>query len=100
VVAPSIVLNPETSLLVQGESVVLTARPQGGEAMLFTVDWQVREGDSGGTVQTIPTRRADGGFGATYTAPRSGAGRFHVIARIHEYPSASAVAEIAVAPRH
>jgi hypothetical protein len=67
--------------------------------MLFSIEWQIREGAAGGTLTSGGTRNSDGTFAVTYTAPTAGAGPFHVTATIREYPSAIGVATIVVAPR-
>jgi hypothetical protein len=77
-----------------GASTVLTARPRGGEAILFSIDWQVVEGSAGGTVASMG-RTAEGAYQATYTAP-SVPGTYHVTATIHEYPAATVTVEVRV----
>ena len=89
-------LSPASIELARGASAVLTAMPQGGEAILFSVDWKIREGKAGGTLTEAQTRNADGSFSATYTAPAVGAGPFHVTATIKEYPLANQVATITI----
>ena len=94
----SIALSVEVLRVAPGQSVVVTARPRGGEAMLFTVDWSVEEGRAGGTL--VPNaRRDDGTYEATYTAPATGSGTFHLSATIREYPSAVARALVEVQAR-
>src|ERR1700730_11114698 len=85
VAPPFITLLPASIALAPGASAVLTAKPQGGEAMLFSVEWKVREGAAGGTIKGGETRNPDGTFDATYTAPATAGGPFHVIATIREY---------------
>lgn len=97
---PSITLSPVSLTLAAGNSAVITARTAGGEAMLFSVDWRVQEGAAGGSITGASARKPDGTFDAAYTAPRDGAGRFHVVATLHEYPSAFAVTSVEVVPRH
>jgi hypothetical protein len=98
VAPPFITLSPQSAELPHGGSVVLTARPQGGEAMLFSVDWKIEEGAAGGAISGAASRKSDGTFEMTYTAPAIGTGPFHVVAAIRQYPAASAVATIAMAP--
>jgi len=95
---PSITTSPVSLRIAAGDSAVITARPAGGEAMLFSVDWRVQEGAAGGSI-TGAARKPDGTFDATYTAPSGRGGSFHVIAAIHEYPSALAVTSVDVVPR-
>ncbi len=99
VATPFITLTPTTVEVPPGAKVLLTAKPGGGEAMLFTVDWQVQEGSAGGTVEGVAARHADGTYTATYTAPADGAGPYHVTASLREYPAASAVSTIALLRR-
>src|SRR5437660_12902745 len=47
VAPPFITLSPAPIELAHGASAVLTATPQGGEAMLFCVEWQISEGAAG-----------------------------------------------------
>ena len=98
VAPPSIALSPVSLKLVAGDSAVITARPAGGEAMMFSVDWHVQEGAAGGSITAAP-RKPDGTFDATYTAPSGRGGSFHVVAALHEYPSALAVTSVEVVPR-
>ena len=96
-VPPSLSLAPASSSLKGGQSMVFTARPAGGEAMLFSVDWALQEGEAGGIVMGGDKRLPDGSFVATYTAPAAGAGHvYHLTATIHEYPAARAVSTIEV----
>jgi len=99
VATPFITLSPSSAEVAPGASVVLTAKPQGGEAMLFSVDWRIKEGPAGGAIAGGTARNAEGAYEATYTAPTAGAGPFHVAASIREYPAATAVTTIAIAPR-
>jgi hypothetical protein len=98
VAPPTLTLLPASVTLTAGSSMVFTARPAGGEAMLFSVDWAVDEGPAGGTVSATGKHLSDGGYEARYTAPSTGFGPFHLVARLHEYPSAQAVASITVRP--
>ena len=94
VVRPSISLEFRESTAQPGSTIVLVARPRGGEAMLFSVDWSVVEGPAGGVVQDRG-RSADASHEARYTAP-SVPGTYHVTATIREFPAATATAEIRV----
>ena len=70
------------------------------EAILFSVNWSIREGAAGGTILPAPKRQADGGYTAVYQAPMVGNGPFHVIATLREFPAAVAEASVQVrAPR-
>jgi hypothetical protein len=95
VVPPSISMAVGEAIAGPRSSIVLTARTQGGEAMLFTVDWKVAEGEAGGSVKPRG-RNASGAYEAEYTAP-STPGTYHVIATIHEFPSATATTAVRVA---
>ncbi len=99
VVPPFVTLEPAAVELAPGASVRLTARPRGGEAMLFSIDWRIDEGPAGGVIADGTARLADGSFQATYIAPATGAGPFHVAASIREYPAAAAVTTITILPR-
>lgn len=99
VATPFVTLSPRAAELLPGATVLLTATPGGGEAMLFSVDWHVQEGAAGGTVEGDARRREDGTYTATYTAPAQGTGPFHVTASLREYPAASAVATLTVLRR-
>lgn len=92
---PRLELLPEQLQLLPGEAAKLKARPQGGEAILFHVDWQVVEGQSGGRLETSEARDEEGRYVARYVAPAS-EGVFHVVARLREYPAAEARVEIRV----
>ncbi|RQP22638.1 hypothetical protein [Piscinibacter terrae] len=96
VATPFVTLSPSEVAVVPGAKVTLTAKPGGGEAMRFTVDWQVQEEAAGGSVERVTAPQADGTFAATYTAPMDGQGPYHVTARLHEYPQATAVTTITV----
>jgi hypothetical protein len=97
VAPPSIAMSTRELQVAPGSRVMLTARTGGGEAMLFTVDWKVVEGDAGGRVE--PGRRnSDGSYEAAYTAPAVG-GTYHVTATIREFPSATATTVVRVTAR-
>ena len=96
VAAPFISLSPASIELARGASVVLTALPRGGEAILFSVDWAISEGAAGGTLTAAQPRNADGSFNVTYTAPAIGAGPYHVTATIKEYPAAFQIATVTI----
>ena len=99
VMPPSITLSPADIQLSAGQSVTLTARPQGGEAIRFTVDWSIREDAAGSTITSTGVRNADGTYSAIYTAPKVAAGSFTVEAKIREFPSAIALATIQIGPQ-
>ncbi|MDG0832127.1 hypothetical protein [Roseateles saccharophilus] len=92
---PRLELQPAQLLLAPGGEVRLAARPQGGEAILFHVDWQVAEGQAGGRLEPVEARAEDGSYAARYVAPPT-EGVFHVVARLREYPAAEAHVEIRV----
>jgi hypothetical protein len=94
---PMIALSPGEITVDPGARVILTALPSGGEAILFSVDWSVSEGDQGGALAPDDGRHDDGSFTATYTAPDQG-GPFHVVASLHEFPAVQAVATISLRP--
>ena len=91
---PRLTLTPASIELAPGERVELVAVPSGGEAMLFSVDWSIREGSTGGTLLPGPGRREDGSYAAIYQAPGAGSGSFHVVAALHEFPAVRAEATI------
>ena len=97
VAPPSIEMAAREVRALPGSHVALLARTNGGEAMLFSVDWNVTEGSAGGTVEA-GRRNSDGSYEATYVAPGT-PGTFHVTATIREFPSAAAMAVVVVAPR-
>jgi len=90
---PTLSVSPNTVHTSNGTQVKLTAQPAGGEAMLFSVDWSVREGAPGGRIET-GSRTNSGAYEATYFAPDSGSGPFHIDVKLHEYPSAKAEVRI------
>jgi len=92
---PRLELQPTQLQLAPGGDARLVARPQGGEAILFHVDWQLAEGEAGGRLEPGEARADDGSYAARYVAPAR-EGVFHVVARLREYPSVEARAEIRV----
>ena len=100
VAQPRIELAPAAIEVAPGSRVQFTARASGGEAILFSVDWSIREGAAGGTIVPARKRQADGSCTAVYQAPTVGSGPFHVIAILREFPAAVAEASVHVrAPR-
>ena len=97
VAPPSISVAALPSAVMPLSRSTLTAATQGGEAMLFTVDWRVAEGDAGGKVESA-RRVGPGSYEATYVAPQS-PGTYHVIATIREFPAATTSIEVRVADR-
>jgi hypothetical protein len=95
---PRLVLSPARLQLAPGEVATLVARPQGGEAILFHVDWVLVEGPAGGRLDAPDTRADDGSYSARYRAPATGAGPFHVKAWLREFPAAQASAEVQIKP--
>ena len=93
VVPPSISMVSAEATAAPGSHIVLAARPRGGEAMLFTVDWKAESG----SVQPLQ-RKADGSYEAEYTAPPK-PGTDRVTATIREYPAASATTLVRVTAR-
>jgi hypothetical protein len=91
---PSIILLPNAVTIKAGDRVLLLARPTGGEAILFNVDWALGEAHLG-TIE-VAKRKGDGSFEAFFTAAPAAEGTAHVTARIHEVPSVSAVAIIRI----
>jgi hypothetical protein len=101
VAQPQIELAPALVEVAPGSRVQLIARCSGGEAILFSVKWSIREGAAGGTIVPARKRQADGSYTAVYQAPAVGGGTFHVIATLREFPSAVAETSVQVrAPRH
>ena len=100
VAQPRIELAPAAIEVAPGSSVQFVARCSGGEAMLFSVNWSIREGAGGGTIVPARKRRDDGSYTAEYHAPTVGSGPFHVVATLREFPAAAAEASVQVrAPR-
>ena len=93
---PTVVMEPSTVELSGGQSLVVQAKPQGGEAIRFSIDWEIQEAPNGGSIRPIGGRSSDGTYQAHYQAPTEGSGPFHLIARIHEYPGAFASTTITV----
>src|SRR5258706_11934381 len=93
---PRLVLEPAAIEVAPGSRVQFIARASGGEAILFSVDWTIREGAAGGTILPAPKRQEDGSYTAMYQAPKVGSGPFHVIATLREFPSALAEASVQV----
>jgi hypothetical protein len=93
---PRLELAPATIEVTPGSRVQFNARASGGEAILFSVNWSIREGTAGGTIVPAPKRQDDGSYTAVYQAPKAGSGPFHVIARLHEFPAAVAEASVRV----
>jgi hypothetical protein len=97
---PRLALAPTAIEVAPRSRVQFIARVTGGEAILFSVNWSIREGAAGGTILPAPKRQADGGYTAVYQAPMVGNGPFHVIATLREFPAAVAEASVQVrAPR-
>jgi hypothetical protein len=100
VAQPRLALAPTVIEVAPGSRVQFTARASGGEAILFSVNWSIREGKAGGTIVPARKRQDDGSYTAVYQAPRVGSGLFHVIVTLREFPSAQAEATVQVrAPR-
>jgi len=96
---PTLTISPETLEMTLGAQVILSAKASGGEAMLFSVDWSIKEGENGGRIEP-GIRNSSGAIEATYFSPGSGLGPFHIEAKLHEYPSATAKAIIYIVPAH
>jgi hypothetical protein len=102
---PTVMVEPVAIELKGGEAFVVQARPQGGEAIQFSIDWEMQEGPNAGSIEPIGGRTPEGIYQAEYKAPSEGSGPFHIIASIHEYPSSFATvlvtvrAELAQPPR-
>ena len=100
VAQPRIELAPAAIEVAPGSRVQFIARASGGEAILLSVNWSIREGTAGGTIVPASKRQADGSCTAEYQAPTVGSGPFHVIATLREFPAAVAEASVQVrAPR-
>jgi hypothetical protein len=100
VLQPRLELSPAAIEVAPGSRVQFIARASGGEAILFSVDWSIREGTAGGTIVPARKREDDGSYRADYRAPLVGGGPFHVIATLREFPAAAAEARVQVqAPR-
>jgi hypothetical protein len=93
---PRLELSPTAIEVAPGSRVQFIARASGGEAILFSVDWSIREGTAGGTIVPARKRGDDGSYRAEYRAPMVGSGPFHVIARLREFPAAVAQASVQV----
>jgi hypothetical protein len=93
---PRVELAPGLVEVAPGSRVQFTARASGGEAILFSVQWSIREGTAGGTIEPAHRREDDGSYRAVYQAPMVGSGPFHVIATLHEFPAAAAEASVRV----
>jgi hypothetical protein len=97
---PRLTVEPTVIEVAPGSRVQFIARASGGEAILFSLDWSIREGAAGGTILPAPKRQDDGSYTAVYQAPTVGSGPFHVIATLREFPAAVAEASVQVrAPR-
>jgi hypothetical protein len=96
---PRLELSPKSIEVAPGSRVKFIARASGGEAMLFSVKWSIREGAAGGTIVPARKREDDGSYTAEYRAPVTGGGPFHVIASLREYPAAVAEASVQVQAR-
>ena len=97
---PRLALAPTAIEVAPGSRVQFTARASGGEAILFSMEWSIREGAAGGTIRPAPGRQDDGSYTAVYQAPGVGSGPFHVIVTLREFPAALAEASVQVrAPR-
>ena len=97
---PMVMVEPNAIEISGGEAFVVQARPLGGEAIQFSIDWEIQEGPQAGSITAIGGRSADGIYRAEYKAPSAGKGPFHVIARIHEYPSSFASITLTVRSEH
>lgn len=92
---PRLELQPTQLQLTPGAEARLVARPQGGEAILFHVDWQLTEGEAGGRLEAGEARADDGSYVARYVAPAKD-GVFHIVVRLRESPAVEARVEIRV----
>jgi hypothetical protein len=100
VAQPRLELSPTAVEVAPGSRLHFVARASGGEAILFSVNWSIREGAAGGTIVPASKRQDDGSYTAEYQAPVVGTGPFHVIATLREFPAAVAEASVQVrAPR-
>ena len=93
---PALSIEPMDITVKSGEQVIIRAHPHGGEAILFSVDWSVLEGQAGGTIVVQNQQTNEDSYVAVYEAPTAGNGPFHVIATLHEYPVVNATATIHV----
>lgn len=91
---PRVELVPNAIEVAPGSRVRFTARASGGEAILFSVNWSIREGAAGGTIEPARKREDDGSYTAVYQAPAAGNGPFHVVATLREFPAAVAEASV------
>ncbi|TLZ45670.1 MAG: hypothetical protein E6K21_18305, partial [Gammaproteobacteria bacterium] len=57
VLQPRLELSPAAIEVAPGSRVQFIARASGGEAILFSVDWSIREGAAGGTILPAPKRQ-------------------------------------------
>ena len=97
---PRVELEPGAIEVAPGSRVQFTARASGGEAILFSVDWSIREGPAGGTIEPSHRRKDDGSYAAVYQAPQAGSGPFHVVVTLREFPAAVAEASVQVRAPH
>ena len=95
---PRLTLTPANISVSAGQSVEFIARASGGEAMLFSLGWSIREGPAGGTVNPERERREDGSQAAVYLAPAAAGGVFHVLVTLREFPAVQAEATVEVRP--
>jgi hypothetical protein len=93
---PRLELAPTAIEVAPGSRVQFVARASGGEAILFSVKWSIREGATGGTIVPARKRQADGSYTAVYQAPAVISGPFHVIATLREFPAAVAEASVQI----
>jgi hypothetical protein len=96
VLQPRLELSPTAVEVAPGSRAQFIARASGGEAILFSVDWSIREGTAGGTIVPAHKRQDDGSYRAEYRAPMVGSGPFHVIATLRQFPAAVAEASVQV----
>jgi hypothetical protein len=88
-------VSPDSATVSSGGTAMFTAHPSGGEAIRLFVDWSIQEGAAGGTIVVQPDGPT-GDSSVQYTAPNNGAGTFHIVASIRNFPDVKAIATVTV----
>jgi len=92
---PHVSLLPNVVTIAQGHEIEFIALTEGGEAILFSLQWKLIGDANAGLIQPDPNRRPDGSYHARYVA-LDAPGTYQVEVSLKEFPAATARATIYV----
>jgi hypothetical protein len=92
---PHVSLVPNVVTIAPGGEIEFTALAEGGEAILFSLQWNLIGGANAGLIQPDSKRRLDGSYHARYVAPDA-PGTYQVEVSLKEFPAATTTATIHV----